>query len=90
MGRVNSIRRTITTTACLGQHVNQFGEFEDFCDTIGRDVDEEQASRILRQRWNDQSITINKVEKETSQYVMTVEEFIACAREIPVTNEKEN
>lgn len=88
MARVNSIRRTITTTACLGQHVNQFGEFEDFCDTIGRDVDEAQASRILRQRWHDQSITINKVEKETCTYVMTVDDFIAYAKEIPA-NKKE-
>lgn len=89
MARVNNIRRTITTTACLGQHVNEFGEFEDFCDTIGQDVDEDKASRILRQRWKDSSITINKVEKETNQYVMSVEEFIAYAHEIPVTK-KEN
>ena len=89
MARVNNIRRTITTCACLGQHVNEFGEFEDFCDTIGQDVDYDKANRILRQRWNDDSITINKIEKETNQYSMTVEEFIAYAHETPIT-EKEN
>lgn len=91
MARVNAIRRTITSTACLGQHVNEFGEFEDFCDVIAKNVTEDQASKILRQRWHDESIVINKVESETHQYVLSVEEFIAYAHEIdPEEAKKEN
>lgn len=91
MPRVNSIRRTITTTACLGQHVNEFGEFEDFCDVVPRAVTEAQASRILRARWNDESIVINHVDHETHVYMLSVEEFIAYAHEItPEDSKKEN
>lgn len=81
MPYVNKIMRTITTTACLGQHINDYGEFEDFCDVIPQDVDCEKASNILRKKWKDQSITINKVNKEKHRYTMTVEEFLACAHE---------
>lgn len=90
-GFVNRIKRTITLTACIGQRVNAQGEFEDFCDCIAQDVDEAKASNIFRKKYKDQSITINHVEKETSLYWMTVEEFVACAHEgNPKETKKEN
>lgn len=81
MPYVNRIKRTITTTACLGKCVNEYGEFEDFCDVIPQDVDANKASVILRKKWHNQSITINALSKETHTYVMSVEEFIAAAHE---------
>lgn len=87
MPYVNKIKRTITTTACLGKCVNEFGEFEDFCDVIPQDVDCNKASVILRKKWHNQSITINALSKETHCYEMSVEEFIASAREIPVNTD---
>lgn len=81
MPRTSQITRSITTTACIGQHVNQYGEFEDFCDVTSFPTTEEKASKYFRRKYNDQSITINKVEQETHVYYMSVEEFIACAHE---------
>lgn len=81
MPYVNRIKRTITTTACLGKCVNEYGEFEDFCDVIAQDVDTNKASVILRKKWKNQSITINALSKETHTYVMSVDEFIACAHQ---------
>ena len=81
MPRTSQITRSITTTACIGQHVNRYGEFEDFCDVTAFPTDEAKASKYFRRKYNDQSITINKVEQETHVYYMSVEEFIACAHE---------
>lgn len=85
MARVNRIKRTITTTACIGQHVTELGEFADFVDVIPKDVACDEASRILRKKWDDESIVINIVEPETSEYSMSVDEFIAAAHEKPLT-----
>lgn len=89
MAYVNRIKRTITVTACIGQRVNSYGEFEDFADVIAQDVSAEKASNIFRKKYNDQSITINHVEKDTCLYWMTVEEFLASAHE-ERPEEKEN
>ena len=82
MPYVNKIKRTITTSACLGQCVNECGEFEDFVDVIPQDVSCNKASVILRKKWHNQSIVINKIDKETHVYEMSVEEFIATAHEV--------
>lgn len=81
MPRTSQITRSITTTACIGQHVNEYGEFEDFCDVLTFPTTAEKASKYFRRKYNDQSITINKVEQETHVYYMSVEDFIACACE---------
>ena len=81
MPRTSQITRSITTTACIGQRVNQYGEFEDFCDVTTFPTNVEKASKYFRRKYNDQSITINKTEQETHVYYMSVEEFIACAHE---------
>lgn len=81
MPRTSQISRTITTTACIGQHVNDYGEFEDFCDVTTFPTTAEKASKFFRRKYKDNSITINAVEQETRTYYMSVEEFIACAHE---------
>lgn len=76
------IYRTITTTVCNGQHINDHGEFEDFTDIILKNVSPQEATRILRTRHNDQSIAINNVETETRRYSMSVAQFLALADDI--------
>lgn len=88
-GHVNKIRRTITLSACIGQRVNEHGEFEDFCEVWPQDLTPEKASNIFRRKYNDQSITICHVEKDTKTYVCSVDEFIAYAHEVPTTETKE-
>ena len=82
MPAVNKVKRKITTTACLGQCVNEYGEFEDFVDVIPRDVSCNTASTILRRKYNNQSITINKVDKEAHTYEMPIDMFIATATQV--------
>lgn len=81
MPRTSQITRTITSTACMGQRVNDYGEFEDFCDVTTFPTDCEKASKYFRRKYKDNSITINAVEQETHTYYMSVEEFIAMAHE---------
>lgn len=76
------IYRTITTTMCNGQHIDDHGEFADFTDIILKNVTPQEATRILRTRHNDQSVTINNVETETRRYRMSITQYIAYAEDI--------
>lgn len=76
----NVIYRNIVHTSCNGQHVNQeTGEFEDYCEVLTGDYTPQRATRVLRRRTGDDSITINSTEKETSKYRMTVDVFMQHA-----------
>lgn len=79
----NRIYRTITYTACNGQHLNTAtGEFEDYCDVIIGDYTPARATRYLRRVAGDDSITINNVEQETKKYQMDVQTFIEYAEQV--------
>jgi len=79
----NKIYRTVTLSACIGQHVNpQTNEFEDYCEVLIGDYTPGRASRALRKSTGDETITILNVETETRKYVMNYETFLAYATEI--------
>lgn len=76
------IYRTVITTMCSGQQINDHGEFVDFYDEINRDVGIETANRVLRRRYGDESIVINRIEKKTAKYRMPISEFVRWADKI--------
>lgn len=76
------IYRTITTTVCNGQHIDDHGEFADFTDIILKNVSPQEATRILRTRHGDQSIAINNVETDTRRYSMPITQFLSLAEDI--------
>lgn len=79
----NKIYRTVTLSACNGQHVNpQTNEFADFCAVLIGDYTPGRASRALRKSTGDETITILNVETETKKYAMDYETFLAYATEI--------
>lgn len=79
----NKIYRTVTLSACNGQHVNpQTNEFEDYCAVLIGDYTPGRASRALRKSTGDDTITILNVETETRKYAMDYETFLAYATEI--------
>lgn len=73
------IKKKIYTSKCSGQRVSETGEFVDFSDTLLGRVTPVTATKKLRKARNDQTITINHVEEHCEVYVMSLEEFIACA-----------
>ena len=77
MGR--NVSRIITVSACFGQRVNALGEFEDFSEVLNRAITAEKATSYFRRKYDDETITINKVETSTDEYFLTVEEFLAVA-----------
>ena len=79
----NKIYRTVTLSACNGQHVNpQTNEFEDYCEVLIGDYTPGRASRALRKATGVETITILNVETETRKYVMDYETFLAYATAI--------
>lgn len=78
-----SIYRTYTLSACNGQRINsESGEFEDFTDVLVGDYTPPRASRALRRKYKDETITINNIEKETAKYKMDALDFMAHATRI--------
>lgn len=76
-----NVRRTLVLTACNGQHLVN-GEFHDYTNVLVGKYDTARATRTLRRRTGDQSITINNVEHETGTYIMDVYKFMAHAERI--------
>lgn len=79
---LNNIYRTITDTRCYGQHVNDHGEFEDFTAAIVGSFDEEKATKVLRKEYADNTIVINRVERQTTKYRLSLAHFIENAEVI--------
>ena len=75
----HTIMRTVTVSACNGQHVDDHGEFADFSDVIIGHTTPEKATRYFRKKLGDSTITINNVESETRQYTMSLLDFIIHA-----------
>lgn len=71
------VKRTITTSNCYGQRVNDHGEFEDYNAVLyGGGFTPKQATTTLRQRKGDPSICINNVEEESHLYRIDYEEIV--------------
>lgn len=74
------VERTITVSVCFGQRVNPItGEFEDFTADLTRSITAERATRLFRRQYEDETITVNKVEMMTDTYYLTEEEFLKYA-----------
>lgn len=75
------ITRTYTLSTCNGQRVNRdSGEFEDFTDVLVGDYTPIRATRALRRKHHDETISIVNVEKETKKYRMDALAFMAQAQ----------
>lgn len=88
-----TIKRTVTATLCLGQRLNALGEFEDFDATLFRRITAAGATKYLRRKHKDETITINRVETVTDTYELSFEDFVRHARLVDSTDpnfEKEN
>lgn len=71
------VRRSVTITACEGQHVNpETGEIEDFHDALVGTYDTAKATRSLRRMCRDETILILKCEVDTGTYEMSIEDFV--------------
>ena len=87
------IKRTVTATMCLGQRLNALGEFEDFDATLFRRTTAAGATKYLRRKHKDETITINHVETVTDTYELSFEDFLRHAKLVDSTDpnfEKEN
>lgn len=73
------IRRIVTVSVCFGQRINALGEFEDFCEDVFRAIRPDTATAYFRRKYGDSTITINRVESDTSTYVLSFEDFLRHA-----------
>lgn len=79
---MKSIMRTLSVTGCVGQRINALGEFEPFSDVLHGIWDAAKATSKLRRKWNDQTITINKVEPSVKKYKLSIDDFYKYATPI--------
>lgn len=79
---MRSIKRTVSLTACVGQHLNPIsGRFEAVNEVLEGLWDRDKAQRHLRRVRHDDTITIAAVEQDTHVYVLSGEDFIKYAQE---------
>lgn len=76
-----TVERTVTVTHCHGQYLVN-GEFWDFAAYLDGDYTLARAQARLRRDLKDQTITINKIEKETARYRMPLAQFISQSEKI--------
>lgn len=87
MAGQHDVRRTLTVSVCFGQRLNALGEFEDFDETIFRATTPERATRYLRRKYGDDTITVNRVESDTSVYELSFEDFLKYAHIVEDEND---
>lgn len=76
---MKDIERTITVSVCFGKRVNVNGEWEDFTEDMFRAITPQRATKYLRNKYRDETIVVNKVESDTSTYVLPFSEFLKYA-----------
>ena len=78
-----TVERTVTVTHCHGQYLVN-GEFYDFSADLDGDYTLARAQARLRRDFEDLTITINNIEKETARYRMPLYQFINQAEKTPL------
>lgn len=73
---LSPIKRTVYTTICNGERVNEHGEYEDFtCELLG-DYSSVRATAALRRKYQDDTITISNTETTAEKRILSVENFL--------------
>lgn len=74
------IVRSVTMARCVGQYVNESGEFDEFSVIIPRaGLTPEKATKVLRRDLGDNTITIVKIEEDHAIYRMSLTDFARLA-----------
>ena len=76
---MRDIVRTFAATGCVGQRVNALGQFEAFTDALEGLYTEAEATKKLRKIYDDETITINHVERDSHRYRLSAQDFIKYA-----------
>lgn len=77
------IYRNVETTICDCIRVNDNADVEEFTDHIrGHVKTPDIATRRLRKRYSDQSITVRKIHYSNTRHRMTVEDFVKYGTEM--------
>lgn len=79
---MRSIKRTVSMTSCMGQHLNSVtGEFEDFTEVLEGLYARDAAQAHLRRVRHDGTIVVASVEQDVHVYVLSGEDFLKYATE---------